>query len=307
MESYQEDYYYYGSNVTFPEPASFPESSSLIWMNVSACVAAIVIFLFSALLTTAIFLDRGAFEKTRAFLLLNYMFNYTLFALFFYFHNVHIHIFGDLLQSTCLFIITLYSITNEGALYFILPICCDFIVKYFKPSKYESESFLRIQIIFTIVLWVFIWIKELLMILAFSDHGADQCYILLYLIYVLIHLAIESLYLITMLVFVCLLIYIAVKSRENDTMKISLITMIAIVIFVIILYSAETVAFVALYGVRQSTIFYAPQLLNMVRYVIVPFLLLSDVTIRRSIRKLYSGKCKKPTDPPSHEFTIELN
>ncbi|XP_014770523.1 uncharacterized protein LOC106869328 isoform X3 [Octopus bimaculoides] len=301
MENYPEYYYYYEYNSTFTEP------SSSIWVNLSACVATIVIFLFSALLTTAIFLDRGAYGKTRSFLLLNYMFNYTLFALFFYFHNVHIHIFTDLPQSTCLFIIILTSVTNDAALYFILPICCDFIVKYFKPSKYESHSFLRTQIIFTVVLWVFIWIKELLMILAFSDYGVDQCYIFLHFISLCIHLAIESLYIVTMLVLVCLLIYIAVKSRENDTMKLSLITMIVIVIFVITLYSAETIVFVGLYGIIQITILYVPLLLNLIRFVIVPFLLLFDVTIRQSIRKLYSGKCKKPIRPPSHELTTELN
>ncbi|XP_052830114.1 uncharacterized protein LOC106869328 isoform X4 [Octopus bimaculoides] len=283
------------------------EIISFSWMNISSSVAAIVIFLLSALLTTAIFLDRKAYEKTRAFLLLNYMFNYTLFALFFYFHNVHIHIFTDLPQSTCLFIIILTSVTNDAALYFILPICCDFIVKYFKPSKYESHSFLHIQIILTVVLWVFIWIEDLILLLAASEYESEHCVIFLHFVSLCIYSGTVILYIITMLVFVGLFIYIAVKSKECENIESRLITLIIVVTFIVLSCIVEIIFLIGIYANIKNPVYYLPFLLNMIRFVVVPFLLLFDATIRQSIRKLCSAKCKKPTSPVSHELTTELN
>ncbi|XP_036366290.1 uncharacterized protein LOC115220942 isoform X2 [Octopus sinensis] len=283
------------------------EIISFSWMNIASSVAAIVIFLLSALLTTAIFLDRKAYEKTRAFLLLNYMFNYILFALFFYFHNVHIHIYTDLPQSTCLFIIILTSVTNDGTLYFILPICCDFIVKYFKPSKYESESFLYIQIILTIVLWAFIWIEDLLLLLAGSGYESEHCAVFLHSVSLWIYSGTVILYIIAMLVSVGLFIYVAVKGKERENIKSRLITLIIVVTFIILSCIGEIVISIAIYSNIENPVYYLPVLLNMIRFVVVPFLLLFDATIQQSIRKLCSGKCKKSRNPESDELTTELN
>lgn len=269
------------------------------WISIITCIAIIVIFVLNALLAIAIFLDRRVYEKTRSFVLLTYVFNYTLFALFVYFRHVHIFIVYDLSLSSCLLIFILSSVAEEGALYFILPICCDIIVKYFRPNKYESQSFLCVQIILTVALWAFIWIKVLLMNLAGSSYEGDPCKIFLYPISYYIYLAIAALYILTMLVFVCLLINIAVKSRENDTTKSPLIV---IVIFIIVFYSIENITYFVMHKKVIERNLYIPFLIFLSRFLVVPFLWLSDTTLKRSIRKLCCGKRKDFTVPPSHEL-----
>ncbi|XP_036366227.1 uncharacterized protein LOC118766695 [Octopus sinensis] len=277
------------------------------WLNFFVRVVTILIFLLNVFLIAAIFLDRKSHGKTRTLSLLNYMLNYALFALLYYFQNVHARVTRDLSQSSCLFIILSYAFLKEGHKYSLFPVCIDFIVKYFKPSKYENKSFLRTQFILIGIFWAFVLIKELVIILAFSEPGAYGCSVHLHINSKLAAFVIAILLTIAMLVFIGLLIYIAIKGKECEMMKSPLITFVIFVILVVILHLGKTLFYVGLWGAITYNIFFTYKLVHFVGFLLLPFLWFFDATIRRSIRKLCSGKRKKTVATPSLELTTELN
>ncbi|XP_036366291.1 uncharacterized protein LOC115220942 isoform X3 [Octopus sinensis] len=278
-------------------------SPEINWITISVCIAAIVITVFSLLLSIAIFLDRKAYEKTRSFLLLNYMFNYTLFAFLFYFRYAHVKIFTDLQASGCYAIFILCSVFEDGALYFLIPICYDFIVKYTNPSKHDSQSFLCPQIILTVVLWVFIWIKVLVMMLAYTSHKLNPCQIDLDASALYFHFAIVILYVIVLLVYLGMLINISVNNRGNDDTIVPLRTIITVVLVTMILYAIHNILFAVMYGGLMAKLFYSAFLIFLIKFIVVPFLWLSDPTIKQSIRTLCSRKCQSSDDFSPNELT----
>ncbi|XP_036366295.1 uncharacterized protein LOC118766726 [Octopus sinensis] len=275
-------------------------------LNIFVCISIIIVILFNIFLMVAIFLDRKSHGKTRSLSLLNYLLNYTLVALFVYFQSLHVFIVRDLPKSHCVFINILAFVVNDGDKYFIFPLCCEFIVKYFRPSKYENQIFLIIQSVLIGILWVFICIKNLVIILAFSNFSTGVCFPYLYSNVIVAQSIISILLVIAMLVFVGLLIYIAIKSKEQEMMKSPLITLIIITAVTIILLILVILKEDGLLGHYRSPLFVVYRVISLGSFLLLPFLWLFDFTITQSIRKLCSEKCKKHKDHPSHELT-EIN
>lgn len=277
------------------------------WLNLFIRIATILIFLLNAFLIAAIFIDRKSHGKTRTLSLLNYMLNYALFALIYYFQNVYVSTVRDLSQSSCLFIILLYAFLNEGHKYFLFPVCIDFIVKYFKPNQYENKTFLRIQCILIGIFWVFVLIKELVIILAFSEFSISVCSVRLHINSKRAAFVIGVLLMIAMLVFISLLIYIVMKGKNREMIKSPLISFISFVIFVAILHLGRILFFAELSRFIVNNIFFIYKLVYTVGFLLLPFLWFFDATIRQSIRKLCCEKGKKTVDTPPLELTTELS
>ncbi|XP_014770522.1 uncharacterized protein LOC106869328 isoform X2 [Octopus bimaculoides] len=275
-------------------------------LNIFICISIIIVILFNVFLMVAIFLDRKSHGKTRSLSLLNYLLNYALVALFVYFQSLHVFIVRDLPKSHCLFITILAFVVNDGDKYFLIPLCCDFIMKYFRPSKYENQIFLIIQSVLIGILWVLICIKNLVLILAFSNLSTNSCFFYLYINAIVAQFVISILLLIAMLVFIGLLIYIAIKSKEQEMMKSPLITLIIITAVTIILLILTTLNDAGFMGHYRSPLFVMYRVMSLGSFLLLPFLWSFDFTIRQSIRKLCSEKCKKHKDHPSHELT-EIN
>ncbi|XP_052830115.1 uncharacterized protein LOC128246974 isoform X1 [Octopus bimaculoides] len=275
-------------------------------LNIFFCISIIIVVLFNLFLMVTIFLDRNTHGKTRSLSLLNYMLNYVLIALVIYFKGLHVYIVRDLPKYHCLFInIFLYAV-NDGDKYFIIPLCCEFIVKYFKPRKYENQIFLIIQSVLIGILWIFNWIKSLVFFLAFSNFSTNNCFLLFQSNAAIAQFILALLLLITILIFIGLLIYIAIKGRDQEMMKSPLITLLIITIVTVILYLASYIFGIGILGRMLSKSFNIHRVINVVVFLLLPFLWLFDATIRQSIRTLYSRKYTKSNGHPSHELT-EIN
>ncbi|XP_052830116.1 uncharacterized protein LOC128246974 isoform X2 [Octopus bimaculoides] len=275
-------------------------------LNIFMCISIIIVVLFDIFLIVAVFLDRKSHGKTRSLSLLNYFLNYALVALFAYFQSLHVFIVRDLPKSHCLFIVILAYTVNEGDKYFLIPLCCEFIVKYFRPSRYENQIFLIIQSVLIGILWVFISIKTLVIILAFSHQPSNGCYVSYYNSAIVAQFVISILLLIAMLVFIGFLIYIAIKSKEQEMMKSQVITLIIITIVTVILYFLNNMIVAGFVGLMHANFFVIDRVTNIVIFLLLPFLWLFDATIRQSIRNLCSRKYTKSNGHPSHELT-EIN
>ncbi|XP_036366292.1 uncharacterized protein LOC115220941 isoform X1 [Octopus sinensis] len=273
--------------------------------NIILCVSIILVILTNAFLMIAIFLDRKSHGKTRSLSLLNYMLNYALFTLFVYFQNIHLQLFLYFPTSACAFIFMTHSVLDEGSKYFLFPICCDFIVKYFQPSKYGNRKFLIIQYAVTGILWAFLWVKGLVMFLACSVFSPERCNISINSNFITI-MATFSILMITMLVYIGLLIYIAIKGRQCEMMKSPLRTLIIVVILAFISYLQQNLFELGVFPSFDDQTFLIYRYSHFVSFLVMSFLWILDATIRQSARKLCSKKCKESTDHSSHDIT-ELN
>ncbi|XP_036366294.1 uncharacterized protein LOC118766725 [Octopus sinensis] len=276
------------------------------WLNIVLCISIIIVVLFDLFLMVAIFLDRKSHGKRRSLSLLNYLLNYALDAVFAYFQSLHIFIVQDLPKSHCLFIVILSYAFNDGVKYFLIPLCCEFIVKYFSPSRYENQIFLIIQSVLIGTLWVFISIKALVMFLAFSYHRSNSCYIHLDSSAIQAQFIMGILLMIAMLVFVGLLIYIAIKSKEEEMMKSQVKTLIIITAVIITLFFLNYVIGAGFVGLTYTTLAIIYRVTNIAIFLLLPFLWLFDTTIRQSIRNLCSRNYAKSKDHRPHELT-EIN
>ncbi|XP_036366293.1 uncharacterized protein LOC115220941 isoform X2 [Octopus sinensis] len=275
-------------------------------LNIFTCVSIILVILTNAFLMIAIFLDRKSHGKTRSLSLLNYMLNYALFALFIYFQNIHVYRFRDLPTSTCAFFVITHYVLEEGSKYFLFPICCDFIVKYFLPSKYESQKFLTIQYAMTGILWAFLWVLYLAVMLTLKKENPSSCFIYFENSFTTIINIFSVFVMIALLVFIGVLIYIAVRGKQCEMMKSPLRTLIVVLIFVLIFCLQRNLFALNIFPLFSVQMFINYWITFLVCFLLLPFIWLFDATIRQSVRKLWPGKCKESTDHPSHEKT-ELN
>lgn len=274
-------------------------------LHIFMCVSIILVILTNAFLMIAIFLDRKSHGKSRSLSLLNYMLNYALFALFIYFVNIFTYLFPGLPASTCVFFRLTYAVLDEGTKYFLFPICCDFIAKYFHPSKDENRKFLILHYTITGILLAFIWIKGLAVILIHSK-GVHNCHVYFDNHFHHLEKIFSTFVMIPMLVFVGVLIYIAIKGKQCEMMKSPLRTLIIFLILVTMICLQQILFSFNIFPLFSVKMFVTYQSVYLSVLLLLPFLWFFDATIRQSVRKLLSGKCKESTDHPSHELT-QLN
>lgn len=274
------------------------------WLNISQCVTTVAAFLLNAFLMTAILLDRRSYKKTRLISLTNYTLSYTLFSLITYFYMVHLGAFLSFKLSTCLLLAIIHEIFSEYVRYFMLPICCDYIVKYSWPKEYESGRFQRLQFIFIAVLWLSICVTKLILILAFTDYTIDSCFPLIP--YNLYFTRVGFQFIFACLMVFCLfsLVYTAVKCGDNEH-KSTTIALIIVVILWIVDSIKNGVFWARSWQLIHASAIYAPYTITLICFTLIPFAWLIDVNIRQSILRIFTERCKKSENVPQNELAME--
>lgn len=271
---------------------------SYFWKDAVACVCATIMFLFNGYLLCVVNQDRKAYRKCYSLPLLNYLLNYTFFGLFYYFYNVHIHIYENMSHSSCVFIHTMYIVFKDGTHCFILPICIDVIVQYFKPKLHEKQKFLTFQAIFLAVLWGILFTQTISIYSGTSEKDFNFC--LLYVHVSLIWYQIGFALFFDCLLIICVILQLYIAAKRDESLTLTFNTLAAqttialfLIVFDVIYVSASIIMFVHIHS-ELMNLFNLVDFICMTASALLPFLWLCDSSIRQSIwKKMTKGNAKQ--------------
>ncbi|XP_014770519.1 uncharacterized protein LOC106869328 isoform X1 [Octopus bimaculoides] len=281
---------------------------SYFWKDAVACVCATIMFLYNGFLLCVVNQDKKTYRKCYSLPLLNYLLNYTFFGLFYYFYNVHIHIHEKMSHSSCVFIHTMYTVFKDGTRCFILPICIDVIVQYFKPKLHEKQKFLTFQAIFLAVLWGILFTQTISIYSGTSEKDLNFCLLYIHVSLIWYQLGFALFFDCLLIICVILQLYIAAKREEPlmltfNTLAAQTIIALFLTVLDVISISASIVMFVYIHS-QLMNLYNLVDFIYMIASVLLPFFWLCDSSIRQSIwKKMTKGNAKQEDTKDDIELT----